>query len=137
MSDLNLTEADLRKHTAGGSFERGERYFEDGAVRKMNVHSGELEAYVQGSAPNPYVATVQFGSGGVQEARCTCPYHEGSWCKHIAAALLAHLREHDEREQQPLRALIGDRSRDELVALIERLAERDPRVREWVEEETP
>ena len=46
-------------------------------MRKVNVRSGKLKAHVQGAAPNPYVATVQLGSGGVQEARSTCPYHEG------------------------------------------------------------
>jgi uncharacterized Zn finger protein len=131
----NLTESTIREHTESGSFERGERYFTSGAVRNMDVRPGKLEAFVEGSAPNPYVVNVQFDrEEGVRQVRCTCPYHEGSWCKHIVAALLAHLRK-EEGTKPSLRSLLESRSREELVALIERLAERDARVRQWTEEE--
>jgi hypothetical protein len=48
--------------------------------------------------------------------------------------LLAHLRK-EEGTEPSLRSLLESRSREALVALIERLAERDARVRQWTEEE--
>ena len=129
-----LTETTIREHTEEGSFERGERYLEEGAVQHIDVSPGEVEAHVQGSETLPYTVSIQYGDEGITQVNCTCPYHEGSWCKHIVAVLLAHLRGAEERTLT-LQALLSDMSRDELVALVERLADRDPRVKEWVQEE--
>ena len=134
----NLTEAAIRERTAGGSFERGERYFENDAVQHVTVHpdDGELEAQVQGSEALPYTVTVAYtDDGGVEEAECTCPYHAGSWCKHIVAALLAHLRDARQQETNRLASLLDGMDRDQLASLVKRLAARDPRVVEWLEEE--
>ena len=130
-----LTEAKVREHTAEGSFERGERYFEDGAVQQIDVYDEKVEAHVRGSAPLPYVVTVRYNDDGIKQANCTCPYHEGSWCKHIVAVLLAHLQQNEHEQINTIRSIVSDMSRAELVSLIERLAERDRRVRKWVEEE--
>jgi uncharacterized Zn finger protein len=133
----DLTEAAIRERTAGGSFERGERYFENDAVKRVTVHpdDGELKAQVQGSETLPYTVTVAYTEeGGVEEAECTCPYHAGSWCKHIVATLLAYLRNRQEHTSR-LASLLDDLDRDQLASLVERLAERDERVVGWIEEE--
>ncbi len=138
MSLPSLTEADIREHTAGGSFERGQQYLADGAVHSLE-RTGEhtLRAKVQGSDVHPYLVSIRFNAEEVTNVRCTCPYHEGSWCKHIVAALLKTLSVDELPRGEPATVadLTDDLSRQELVSLIERLVEHDPRLIDQLERE--
>jgi uncharacterized Zn finger protein len=134
----SLSPADIREHTAGGSFERGEQYLANGNVRSVRqTDEHTLKAQVQGSDVHPYLVTVQFGPDAVQKVKCTCPYYEGSWCKHIVAVLLKVLEEDEVPAEEPaeVRNLVSDLDRSGLVALIERLVEHDPALIEQVERE--
>ncbi len=138
MSLPSLTEADIREHTAGGSFERGQQYLADGAVHSLE-QTGEqtLRAKVQGSDVHPYLVSIRFNAEEVTNVRCTCPYHEGSWCKHIVAALLKTLSVDELPRGEPATVadLTDDLSRQELVSLIERLVEHAPRLIDQLERE--
>lgn len=134
----SLTEADIRERTAGGSFERGQQYLADGAVRSLE-RTGErtLRAKVQGSDVHPYLVSIRFTADEVTSVRCSCPYHEGSWCKHIVAALLKTLSVDELPRGEPATVadLTDDLDRQELVSLIERLVEHDPRLIDQLERE--
>jgi uncharacterized Zn finger protein len=136
-----LSKSQIQEHTAGGSFERGRRYFADGAVEHLEVQDGKLEAHVRGSDPMPYAVAIEHGGDDsdseerIEHASCTCPYHEGSWCKHIVAALLAYREAGEDNERERLQSLLAGADREALVALVGRLVERDARVEQWVEEE--
>jgi uncharacterized Zn finger protein len=133
------TSSQIEAHTSGGSFERGQAYLANGAVRSLKrADEHTLKAQVQGSDVHPYVVTVTFGDDDVKEAACTCPYHEGSWCKHIVAALLKALKQTGDAPvavSARIEALSADLDRDQLVGLLKRLAEHDPRLLGEIEDE--
>ncbi|MFO8098803.1 MAG: SWIM zinc finger family protein [Salinibacter sp.] len=133
-----LSEEDIREHTAGGSFERGHQYFSDGAVRSLE-QTGEhtLRAKVQGSDVHPYLVSIRFTADEVTNVRCTCPYHGGSWCKHIVATLLKALSVDEVPRGEPATVadLTDDLDREALISLIERLVEHDPRLIDQLERE--
>lgn len=138
MAFPSLTRSDIRAHTAGGSFERGEEYLADGAIRSVKQTGDHtLKAQVQGSDVHPYVVTIQFDADDVQKVKCTCPYYEGSWCKHIVAVLLKVLEEGAVPAEDPVEVteLVADLNHSDLVALIERLVEHDPELISQIERE--
>lgn len=138
MAFPSLSRADLQKHTTGGSFERGEQYLADGNVRSIK-QTGEytLKAQVQGSDVHPYLVTIRFDADDVQKVKCTCPYYEGSWCKHIVAVMLKVLNADEVPTDEPAEVaeLVGDLDRSDLVGLIERLVEHDPALLDQIERE--
>jgi len=134
----SLTPSDIRTHTAGGSFERGEEYYADGAVRSVKqTDDHRIKAQVQGSDVHPYLVTIQFDADDVQKVKCTCPYYEGSWCKHIVAVLMKVLEDGavPAEDSAEVTELIDDLDRTALVALIERLVEHDPELLNQIERE--
>lgn len=133
-----LTEDEIREHTAGGSFERGRQYLEDGAVQSVTqTDDHTLKAKVQGSDVHPYLVTVQFDADEITEVQCTCPYYEGSWCKHIVAVLLKVIEGEPLPQSDPAAVadLIEDLDRNDLVALVERLVEHNPGLLDQIERE--
>jgi len=138
MPPLPLTIDQLRAHTAGGSFERGQQYLEDGAVQSVELTDDHtLKAKVQGSDVHPYLVTVQFDADHITAVECTCPYYEGSWCKHVVATLLKVLNSDEVPKSDPAAVadLVASMDRDELIALVERLVEHDPRLVDQIERE--
>ncbi|WP_263785447.1 SWIM zinc finger family protein [Salinibacter grassmerensis] len=138
MNTLPLTIDQLRKHTAGGSFERGRQYLQDGAVQSVErTHDHTLKAKVQGSDVHPYLVTVQFDADHITAVECTCPYYEGSWCKHVVATILKVLDNDEVPKSDPAAVadLVADMDRDELATLIERLVKHDPRLLDQIERE--
>lgn len=140
MTIPTLTRAQIQEHTSGGSFERGQQYLADGAVRSIerpDAHT--LKAQVQGSDVHPYLVTIKFDEGNIQKVQCTCPYHEGSWCKHIVAVLLKTLKQEEipVAESARLSTLLDDLKRDEIVALLKRLVQRDPKLLDEIRSEHP
>lgn len=138
MAFPSLTKDDIQEHTGGGSFERGQQYLADGAVQSLE-QTGEhtLEAKVQGSDVHPYVVTIHFNADRITDVQCTCPYHGGTWCKHIVATLLKALSEDHVPKTEPVAVveLVDDMNRDRLIALIERLVEHDPGLVDQIKQE--
>src|SRR5687767_15163795 len=127
MALLTLTEALIRQHASAESFRRGEEYHRGGAVASLTRRGSTLEADVEGSEPLPYRVRLAFDDGDVSEATCTCPYDWGGWCKHIVAVALAQVREPEAVEARPsVEELVADLDRDQLRALVVKLAEANP-----------
>lgn len=78
--------------------------------------------------------TVSFHTGGVY-ADCTCPYDWGGWCKHIVATLLAysHAAPDEVAVRPPLAELLAGLDRDQLAALLLRLAAADVELAERID----
>lgn len=124
-----LTDEAIRQHTTRGSYERGQQYFDEGAVQHIEYSGQEIHARVKGSYYIPYAAHVSFNAGGITDVECTCPYHEGSWCKHIVATLLTVLQQRGEGTPVlSLRDRLHTLDREQLIDLIDRLAASDPSV---------
>ena len=140
MTIPTLTRAKIEANTSGGSLERGQQYLADGAVRSIErPDEGTLKAQVQGGDVHPYLVTIKFDAEDIQKVKCTCPYHEGSWCKHIVAVLLKTLKQEEipVAESARLNNLVEDLSRAEIVALLKRLVQRDPRILDEIRNEHP
>ncbi len=138
MTIPSLTRSKIQENTTGGSFERGEQYHADGAVRSIKqTDEHTVKAQVQGSDVHPYVVTINFDSDDITAVQCTCPYVEGSWCKHIAAVLLKTLEEDDvpAGEAAEVTELVKNMDRPALIALIERLVEHNPELIDQIKRE--
>jgi uncharacterized Zn finger protein len=140
MTIPNLTRTKIEENTSSGSFERGQEYLADGAVRSIQrTDEHTLKAQVQGGDVHPYLVTITFDANDIQSVQCTCPYHGGSWCKHIVAVLLKTLKQQEIPVAKPARLndLVGDLSRTEIIALLKRLVQRDPKILDEIRNEHP
>lgn len=140
MTIPNLTRAKIEENTSSGSFERGQEYLADGAVRSIQrTDEHTLKAQVQGGDVHPYLVTITFDADDIQSVQCTCPYHGGSWCKHIVAVLLKTLKQEEIPVGKPARLenLVEDLSRTEIIALLKRLVQRDPKILDEIRKERP
>ena len=127
MSDATpkLTEAQVKNYIYGSYFERGQNYYNRGNIFDPIRRGNTLEARCAGSMPNPYRVRVTLGSQGIESTDCSCPV--GGGCKHVAAMLLMWVH-HPERftGRASTDALLEQRSKNELIALIKEMIKRDP-----------
>ena len=130
--------AALSDYATDRSIRRGEDYFRSGAVETLVLRGDELEADVQGTAPQPYRVWIEFDAEGVADATCTCPYDYGGWCKHIVATLLAYAKRPGEVDiRSPLAERLAALDRTQLEALLLELADRIPRMSDLIEAALP
>lgn len=134
MPDLPLlTEGDIRLRVGTKSFDRGQRYFHDGMIFDARRQNRTLKAACHGSMPEPYDLHVTFDDGGIAEADCSCPVGAGGRCKHIAALLLTWLDDTDVfTEMATVAAALQDRSKDDLIQLIQQMIDRHPDLEDLV-----
>ncbi|RZN35444.1 MAG: hypothetical protein EFT35_08515 [Methanophagales archaeon ANME-1-THS] len=138
MNIPKLSEEEIKERVGAQSFERGYRYFREGAIRDPLCQGMTLKAYCEGSQPQPYRVRVSFSPDGIQEAQCSCPVGSGGYCKHVAALLLTWLRRPDEfREREELDTALEKRSKEELIALIKQMLIRQPELEMLLETPLP
>jgi len=128
MSNLpDLTVADVRNWTVDRYYERGEGYFQNDRIRSPRREDHTLKALCHGSQPNPYRVAVTLGPDGIASGTCSCPIGDDGQCKHAVALLLTWINRPEAFEWvEPLDARLREQSKDQLVALIHRLLEREP-----------
>jgi hypothetical protein len=114
------------------SFERGRRYYDDGAVFDTRREGNTLKARCEGSQGGPYRVEVRLGGAGgaggaIASASCSCPVGDGGRCKHAVALLLAWRYDPEQfAETQPLEVALAGRSKEELIALIQQMIREQP-----------
>lgn len=134
MSTSSFSEAIIRRNASAESFRRGQDYRSQGAVLSIVRRGKTIEAEVEGSTPRPYIVRCSFDEHGEAHATCTCPYDWGGWCKHIVAACLTILYEAELIEERPtLETLLTNLDREQLQALLLKLAERDSSLPDVIE----
>lgn len=122
-----LTEAQIRAMATEKSFERGKGYYQGGAIVEPLRQGLELRAECAGSEYEPYQISVTLGAKGVVQTSCTCPYDWGGVCKHVVALLLTYIhRPQTFRALQPLDKMLANKSRDELIVIIQDLLRHKP-----------
>ncbi|SRR6266540_5028160 len=85
--DSLISESRLRELAGDRYFERGERYFRNGAVINVRRRGDGIAARVIGT--EPYVARMWL-AGRALRWGCSCPLGvEGAFCKHLVATGLA------------------------------------------------
>jgi uncharacterized Zn finger protein len=129
MTIPNLSESIIRHHSNSKSFDRGEGYYRHGAVVDLCQRGNQIQANVEGNAPEPYAIHIMFDGGGITQASCTCPYgyEFDGWCKHIIATALMCLRQPDRIHQRPsLNELLTPLDLAQLQKLLEALVDDQP-----------
>ncbi|MBW4675900.1 MAG: SWIM zinc finger domain-containing protein [Desmonostoc geniculatum HA4340-LM1] len=109
MSIPQISEFTIRRHANAKSFQRGEAYYEAGAVNAITQRGGVLQADVVGTEPTPYHVSLNFDSSGLTSVNCTCAYNFDGWCKHIVATMLVCARHSEHIEQRPTLEELLDR----------------------------
>lgn len=116
------------------AFQRGYRYFEDDTILNPRRRGNCLIAECQGSQPAPYRVEILLNADGIAEGMCTCPAGEGGHCKHAAALLLTWIHEPGAFTEVPeLGNILENRSKSELIALIQQMVLRHPDLEQLLE----
>jgi uncharacterized Zn finger protein len=122
-----LTETQIRALANSQSFQRGEDYFRRGAILEPMRQGLELRAECGGSEYEPYQVHVTLNAQGIAITSCTCPYDWGDICKHRVALLLTYIHTPEVfRVVAPLDKLLADKSKEELIAIIQDLLRHKP-----------
>ncbi len=133
---MPFTEADVRALSSDQSYDRGYRYYQNGAVFDVTQRGHIVTARVEGSDFEPYRVQVSLHETGIEGAECTCPYDWGGLCKHIIATMLVLIHDIDQVEQKPeLATLLADLREDQLRKVLLGLAEEGPEFDEPIERE--
>ncbi|MEH2255394.1 SWIM zinc finger family protein [Nostoc sp.] len=101
MSIPQISEFTIRRHANAKSFQRGEAYYNAGAVNAIIQRGHLLQADVVGTEARPYHVNLNFDSSGLTSVKCTCAYDYEGWCKHIVATMLVCARNSENIEQRP------------------------------------
>jgi hypothetical protein len=122
----------LEHATESGRYQRGERYYNRGAVTDIERVDDRLQSTVQGS--RPYTVRVTLKDGQYVDGRCSCP-DDAVPCKHIVAAVLASGDVEPVGNEQAIEAVVGSASREELAAFLLDAAEDDLSLRKRIYDE--
>jgi uncharacterized Zn finger protein len=115
------------------SFERGQRYLEEGRVKIKEASPSKVRAVVAGTSN--YRVEINLEDKKGISATCTCPYDWEGYCKHIVATLLAMLEDRDmiesmveasSEKQQSMEALLKKVEPEALRSFLRREMERLP-----------
>jgi uncharacterized Zn finger protein len=129
-----LTEAAVRELARPQSYDRGENYYDEGAVREIVRRGDAIRAEVAGSQYEPYQVHIELERTGVIDTKCSCPYDYGGICKHRVAVLLTCIRDPDEIDQRPpVAELITDADPEALRNVLVDIVEVHPELAERVE----
>jgi len=119
-----ITEAAVRELARPQSYDRGENYYDEGAIVEVVWRGETLRGTVEGSQYEPYQVRIDFDETGVLDTACSCPYDHGGICKHRVATLLTYIRGPSEIDQRPPVAELVEEAdpedlRDILISLVE------------------
>lgn len=120
-----LTESQVSALATEQSWQKGKRYFRTGAIANPVRQDHRLWADCEGTVL--YRTEATLSAQGIQSSTCTCPYDWGGICKHQVALLLTYVYTPEVFQViQPLAELLGNRSREDLLQMIEQMVQRHP-----------
>src|SRR5258708_22060777 len=133
-----LSEADLQAYSDEASFQKGYDYYLHHAIVEPTLSESVLGASGQGSSGRSYRVEATLLPAGdksthkVVSAGCSCP--RGGFCKHLVALLLTWIHQPERFVVRSwLMARLDEKSREELLALLEQLVQRQPDIEPMVE----
>jgi tetratricopeptide (TPR) repeat protein len=128
-----IDELDIRNWVDSRSFNRGRRYFQQGAILNARQQDNKLKAQCYGSMPDPYRVWIQLGARGIEAGECSCPVGLGGHCKHAVALLLTWLDEPDSfLEAEAIETALAKRKKADLIGLIQHMVARYPDLEELI-----
>lgn len=132
-----ITFASLKERAGTAAFERGEKYFADGAVSQLHVAADKISANVEGT--ETYKVAL-WEKRNELAWRCSCPRAaDGYFCKHCVSVGLAWLDGEGRTETKKsgrkaardpwhtIRQYLHAQSTESLIDLLLEAAERDER----------
>jgi uncharacterized Zn finger protein len=120
-----ITEGKIRELTTERSFDRGQQYYRNGAITNPTRQDNRIWADCYGS--EVYQTSATLTASAVADLHCSCPYDWGGACKHEVALLLTYVHQPDDFHViPPLRELLANHSRDDLLTLIDRVLQQQP-----------
>ncbi|RME98415.1 MAG: hypothetical protein D6768_17375 [Chloroflexi bacterium] len=129
-----ITEKTIRGLSSEKSFDRGMRYFKQGAVFDLVQQENTLRGNCAGSGYEPYRVSATLGANDVESTTCTCPYDWGGICKHTVALLLHWVHQPDDfLEMASLDDVLAGKNRDELAAAVKDMVNYDPDLMRFLE----
>lgn len=131
-----ISEGVIRQNSTENSLSRGKEYNRMGSVVDIVQRGTILQAEVEGTEVKPYRVTLEFDAGGVTEARCTCPYEYGGWCKHIVATVFTCNQQPNKIEARPTLVQLLDRLNPvQTQRLVQELVTAQPELIELVDQQ--
>jgi uncharacterized Zn finger protein len=129
-----ITEKVIHQNSTNVSYQRGQDYYNEGAVISLWQRGQNLQALVQGSEVKPYRVSVDFIGENIKAISCSCPYAYEGWCKHIVAVLLtcSH-RPELIIEKRSLEELLTPINENKLRALLNHLVAKHPEIIETID----
>src|SRR6266487_984851 len=125
-----LSEADLQAYSDEASFQKGYYYYLHHTIVEPNLSESVLRAFCHGSGLSPYHVEATLLPEGEKSAHklisasCSCPC--GDFCKHLVALLLTWIHQPERFVvRSGLMGRLGEKSREELLALMEQLLQLD------------
>jgi uncharacterized Zn finger protein len=123
----HIRKSDVLHWTDETYFQRGQKYYEQGAIYDQRCQGMTLKSKCSGTQVPFYRQEVLFDSRGIKSAECSCPVGAGGHCKHAVALLLTWVNDPDSfKEVQALDSLLEKRSKSELITLIQQMLEQEP-----------
>jgi len=133
-----LSEADLQAYCDEASFQNGYDYYLHHAIVEPTLSESVLRAFCHGSGLSPYrveatlLPTAENSAHKLASAGCSCP--RGGFCKHLVALLLVWVHQPERFVvRSRLMGRLSAKSREELLALLEQLVQRQPDIEPMVE----
>lgn len=137
-----VTEVDLRRFTDASSFSNGKSYQRGGAISRTMLRGALISGLCQGSSGGPYRVEAELVPRDAPRREqiagwsCTCP--RGGFCKHIVALLLTWIATPERfAPRREVAELLAAKSREELLALLTDILERQPELIDYVEAALP
>ncbi len=134
MSIPKLSEAVIRHHANAKSFQRGEEYYQIGAVTSLTQRGNLLQSEVEAREIGSYSVRVKLEPSGITFAECNCAYNFDGWCKHIVATMLMCVRNPENIQQRPtLEKLLDSLDHLQTQKLVQDLVKENPHLIEDID----
>ncbi len=133
-----LSEADIQAYSDDASFRKGyDSYLQD-AIVEPTLSESVLRAFCHSSSGNTYRVEATLLPAGDKSARklasTSCSCSRGGFCEHLVALLLTWVHQPERFVvRSRLMGRLDEKSREELLALLEQLVQRQPDIEPMIE----
>ena len=129
-----ITKSDVIHWTDEVYFQRGQSYYEGGAIYEQRRQGMMLKSKCSGSQAPFYRQEVAFNDKGIESAECSCPVGDGGYCKHTVALLLTWVNDPDSfQDVEAIDITLEKHSKPELIAIIKQMLEQEPDLESLIE----
>src|SRR6266699_3960394 len=133
-----LSEADIQAYSDDASFRKGYDFYLEHAIVEPTLNESVLRAFCQGSSGSMYRVEATLlpagdkSAGKLASTGCSCP--RGGFCEHLVALLLSWVHQPERFVvRSRLMGRLDEKSREELLALLEYLVQRQPDIEPMIE----